>query len=75
MKFQNCILINFERTDGRTDGRTHGQVQSNMPLQLFLSWGHNKTKKRSKRNPTGKPGEPDKQPKHQASTLSSIDKF
>ena len=22
MKFQNCILINFERTHGRTDGRT-----------------------------------------------------
>ena len=32
MKFQNCILINFEQTDG--------QAQSNMPLQLFLSWGH-----------------------------------
>ena len=22
MKFQNCILINFERTHGRMDGRT-----------------------------------------------------
>ena len=30
MKFQNCILINFERT--------HRQAQSNMPLQLC--WEH-----------------------------------
>ena len=22
------------------NGRTHGQAQSNMPLQLFQSWGH-----------------------------------
>ena len=34
----------------------------------------NKTEYRSKRNPTGKPGRPDKQPKHQAPTISSIDK-
>ena len=34
MIFQNSML-NFERTDGRTDG----QAQSNMPLQLFQSWG------------------------------------
>ena len=44
MIFQNCILINFERTDGRKDGqtdaRTHGQVKISMPLQLFQSWGH-----------------------------------
>ena len=33
MKFQNCILINFELTHGRTDGRTYGQAKSNMPLQ------------------------------------------
>ena len=45
MKFQNCILINFV-TDAWTDGRTythkhtHGQAKSNMPLQLFQSWGH-----------------------------------
>ena len=37
MKFQKCILINFEQTHGRT----HGQAESNMPLQLFQSWGHN----------------------------------
>ena len=35
MKFQNCILINFE-----TDTHTPGQAESNMPLQLFHSWGH-----------------------------------
>ena len=35
MKFQNCILINFV-----TDAHTHGQAESNMPLQLFQSWGH-----------------------------------
>ena len=45
MKFQNCILINFvtgavRRTDGQTDGRTDEQAESNMPLQLFQSWGH-----------------------------------
>ena len=26
-------------TDGWTDARTDGQAQSNMPLQLFQSWG------------------------------------
>ena len=36
MKFQKPIL-NFELTDSHT----HGQAQSNMPLQLFASWGHN----------------------------------
>ena len=30
MKFQNCILINFERMHRRT---------SNTPLQHFQSWG------------------------------------
>ena len=38
MKFQNCILTNFEWMHGRTDG----QAKSNMPLQLFQSWGHKK---------------------------------
>ena len=28
---------------GRTDARTDGQAESNMPLQHFQSWGHNKT--------------------------------
>ena len=37
MKFQNCIFINFI-----TDARTDGQAKSNMPLQLFQSWGHKK---------------------------------
>ena len=36
MKFQNCIQKHFERTHGWT----HGQTLSNMPLQLFQSWGH-----------------------------------
>ena len=39
MKFQNCILINFV-TDALRDGCTHGRAESNMPLQLFQSWGH-----------------------------------
>ena len=39
MKFKNCILINFV-----TDARTDGQAESNMPLQLFQSWGHKKMK-------------------------------
>ena len=34
MKFQNCILINFERTHERTEGRTHGQAQSNMSFNF-----------------------------------------
>ena len=32
MKFQNGILISFERTHGRTDRRMDGQAESNMPL-------------------------------------------
>ena len=28
--------------NGHTDAGTHGQAESNMPLQLFQSWGHNK---------------------------------
>ena len=40
MKFQKCISINFV-TDARTDACTDGQAKSNMPLQLFQSWGHN----------------------------------
>ena len=32
MKFQNCILINFERTHGQMEGRTL--------LQLDTSWVH-----------------------------------
>ena len=43
MKFQNCILINFvtdAQTDRWTHAGTHGQAKSNMPLQLFQSWGH-----------------------------------
>ena len=41
MKFQNCILITFVMDAGK-DRCTHGQAESNMPLQLFRSWGHNK---------------------------------
>ena len=33
MEFQTLFLI--------LNGRTEGQAQSNMPLQLFQSWGHN----------------------------------
>ena len=28
------------KTLASTDTRTHGQAQSNMPYQLFQSWGH-----------------------------------
>ena len=35
MKFKNCILINFVK-----DAQMDGHAQSNMPLQLFQSWGH-----------------------------------
>ena len=38
MKFQNCNLIFV--TDANTHGRMIGQSKSNMPLQLFQSWGH-----------------------------------
>ena len=41
MKFQNHIL-NFEQTYAVTEGRTTSQAQSNMPIQLFQSWGHKK---------------------------------
>ena len=40
LKFQNHIL-EFEWTEGWMDRRTDGQTQSNMPLQLYQSWGHN----------------------------------
>ena len=50
MKFQNCILINFvtdawtnARTHARTDALMDGQAESNMPFQLFPSWGHKKS--------------------------------
>ena len=46
MKFQDTSIHRLKvkkkevRTHGRTDPRTHGQAQSNMPYQLFQSWGH-----------------------------------
>ena len=46
----------------------HCLSQHNLTLKL------NKTECQSKRNPTGKPVGPNKQPKHQAPTISSIDK-
>ena len=45
MKFQHRILINFVThawMDAQKDTHTHGQAKSNMPLQLFQSWGHKK---------------------------------
>ena len=48
MKFQICILLNFERThgwmDGRMEGWKNGRAKSNMPLQLFQSWRHSDNK-------------------------------
>ena len=49
MKSQNCILINFEWMHGRMDRQTDGQAQSNLPLQLFQSRGHNKMKRKKQR--------------------------
>ena len=46
MKFQDTSIHRLKvkkkvvRTHGHTDTRTHGQAQSNMPYQLFQSWGH-----------------------------------
>ena len=39
MKFRNPVS-NFERTHDRKDRWTDRQVESNMPLKLFQSWGH-----------------------------------
>ena len=32
--------LKFVTTDVRTDTQTDAQAQTNMPLQLFQSWGH-----------------------------------
>ena len=36
MKFQNCILINFERTHGRTDGRKDGRTEGRTDKQKAI---------------------------------------
>ena len=41
-EISKLYLNNF--CNGRTDAHTHGQADSNMPLQLFQSWGHKKLK-------------------------------
>ena len=44
MKFQDTSIHRLKvkkKWCGHTDTRTHGQAQSNMPYQLFQSWGHN----------------------------------
>ena len=42
MKFQDTSIhrLKVKKKSG-ADTRTHGQAQSNMPYQLFQSWGHN----------------------------------
>ena len=47
MKFQNPTIHRSKvngRTHTQTDRQTHRQAKSNMPFQLFQSWGHNKQK-------------------------------
>ena len=39
MKFQNCILINFEPTHGRTGPKEYDSPKAICPIQLFRSWG------------------------------------
>ena len=41
-ELSKLYLNKFCLTDAQTDGGTDGQAQSNMPLQLFQSWGHKK---------------------------------
>ena len=41
MKFQNPT-IHRSKVNGRTHTHTDRQAKSNMPFQLFQSWGHNK---------------------------------
>ena len=45
MKFQNPTIHRSKvngRTHTQTDRQTDRQAKSNMPFQLFQSWGHNK---------------------------------
>ena len=45
MKFQDTSIHRLKvkkKCYGHTETRTHGQAQSNMPYQLFQSWGHKK---------------------------------
>ena len=41
MKFQNPT-IHRSKVNGRTHTQTDRQAKSNMPFQLFQSWGHKK---------------------------------
>ena len=41
MKFQDTSIHRLKVK--KKVVRTHGQAQSNMPYQLFQSWGHKKT--------------------------------
>ena len=41
MKFQNPT-IHRSKVNGRTHTQTDRQLKSNMPFQLFQSWGHKK---------------------------------
>ena len=44
MEFQDTSMHGSKVTGGIksvTNGRTNGQANSNMPDQLFQSWGHN----------------------------------
>ena len=42
MKFQIPSMHHSE-VNRRTDRQTDRKAESNMPFQLFQSWGHNKT--------------------------------
>ena len=43
-KFRNANSKFFELTHGQKHERKHRQAQSNIPLQLFQSWGHKNQK-------------------------------
>ena len=47
MKFQNCIIINFVRTDGRIDGRKDARTsQEYYAPSIFPKLGHKKSLKK-----------------------------
>ena len=46
MKFQNPT-IHRSKVNGRTHTQTDRQAKSNMPFQLFQSWGHNNSNNKS----------------------------
>ena len=53
MKFQNCILINFEPTHGRTEGRADARTSRKQYVpSTFPSWGHKNTIDKARKRDT-----------------------